>query len=74
MQLADLSAPLARENSMKILSFLMGVAWIIFGIFILLTYGVELSSRFFGALSIIGTGIIFVWYGVIKKSSPSSNK
>ncbi len=56
-----------KAKIMRILGLLMGFAWIAFGIFILVTYGVELTSRFFGALSIIGTGIVFVWYGMVKK-------
>ncbi len=40
---------------MRILGLLMGIAWIVFGAFILLRHDVEGSGRVFGAIAIIVT-------------------
>jgi hypothetical protein len=51
------------------LGFVMGIAWIAFGIFILFRHEVEGSARMLGALSIIGAGAYFINYAITGRST-----
>ena len=54
---------------MRILGFLMGVAWIVFGIFILYRHEVEGATRVLGAVAIIGAGLYFINYAFTGRST-----
>lgn len=51
-----------KVKVMRILGFLMGVAWITFGVFILYRHEIEGTSRVLGAIAIIGAGLYFINY------------
>lgn len=58
-----------KSKVMRILGLLMGVAWIIFGVFLLIRYGVLDGARAFAAVSMIGAGLYFVNYAFTGRST-----
>ena len=58
-----------KSQVMRILGMLMGVAWIVFGAFLLFRYGFEDGARAFAAVSMIGAGLYFVNYGFTGRST-----
>ena len=58
-----------KAKVMRILGFLMGVAWIVFGVFLLFRYGVENGTRAFASVSIVGAGLYFVNYAFTGRST-----
>lgn len=48
---------------------LMGIAWIVFGVFLLFRYGVENGARAFAAVSMIGAGFYFINYAFTGRST-----
>lgn len=54
---------------MRVLGLLMGVALIVFGVFLLFRYGVENGARAFAAVSMIGAGMYFVNYAFTGRST-----
>ena len=58
-----------KLSVMRVLGFLMGIAWIVFGVFILLRHEVEGSTRVLGAIAIIGAGLYFINYAFTGRST-----
>ncbi len=58
-----------KSTMMRILGLLMGIAWIVFGVFILFRYGIEGATRAFVAVSMIGAGLYFVNYAFTGRST-----
>lgn len=58
-----------KLKAMRILGFLMGVAWITFGIFIMARREIEGTARVFGAIAIIGAGLYFINYAFTGRST-----
>jgi flagellar motor component MotA len=54
---------------MRILGFLMGVAWIAFGVFIMARREIEGTARVFAAIAIIGAGLYFISYAFTGRST-----
>lgn len=58
-----------KFTMMRILGLLMGVAWIVFGVFILFRHGIEGTARAFAAVSMIGAGLYFINYAFTGRST-----
>jgi hypothetical protein len=58
-----------KSHVMRVLGMLMGVAWIVFGMFLLFRYGFEDKARAFAAVSMIGAGLYFVNYAFTGRST-----
>lgn len=55
---------------MRILSLLLGIAWIGFGIYILIRPESEGPTRVFAAISLIGAGLFCVSYAFSQHEAP----
>jgi hypothetical protein len=58
-----------KLKAMRILGFLMGLAWIVFGIFIMARREIEGTARVFVAIAIIGAGLYFINYALTGRST-----
>lgn len=58
-----------KSKVMRVLGLLMGIAWIVFGVFLLFRYGVENGARAFAAVSMIGAGFYFINYAFTGRST-----
>lgn len=47
----------------------MGIAWVVFGVFILYRHEVEGAARVFSAVAIIGAGLYFINYAFTGRST-----
>lgn len=54
---------------MRILGLVMGVAWIVFGLFIVTRREIEGTARVFAAIAIIGAGLYFINYAFTGRST-----
>jgi hypothetical protein len=58
-----------KLKAMRILGLVMGIAWIVFGLFIVARRELEGTARVFGAIAIIGAGLYFVNYAFTGRST-----
>ncbi len=52
----------------------MGIAWIVFGVFILYRHGIEGTARVFGAVAISVAGLYFINYAFTGRNTFHNRK
>jgi hypothetical protein len=57
-----------KRNVFKVLAGMLGIGWIVLGIFAIVRYGADRNMRVLGALAIIGFGIYCIAYAITGKA------